>query len=84
MALASTTCATKDPIWLKGTFLVTTGSSLDAELEELEMLEVSLVLIEVFVVDWLEEFGELSKEGKVVPQLTTSNVNKGVMDVFFI
>jgi hypothetical protein len=79
MALASTTCATKDPIWLKGTFLVLSGGSLVVLLVELDVL----VLEEELDVE-LELLTELSKEGKVVPQLTTSNVNKGVINVFFI
>jgi hypothetical protein len=55
------------------------GVSLVVLLVELDVL----VLEEELDVE-LELLTELSKEGKVVPQLTTSNVNKGVINVFFI
>jgi hypothetical protein len=59
---------------------------LDVELELLTTLEDE-VISEIRLLSSCEEskeLTELSKEGKVVPQLTTSIVNKGVMNVFFI
>ena len=56
------------------------------ELELVTIFEVE-VFSEIMLLSACEEskeLTELSKEGKVVPQLTTSNVIKGAIIIFFI
>lgn len=90
--MASTTWATNDPISLKGTFLLLTGSSID---ELAELFEEGKEIEELFEDELDEkvedetEFNETEfemelEDGNTVPQLIISIVNKGANIILFI
>jgi hypothetical protein len=54
------------------------------ELEELDMLVLADELDDVWLFEVVEDRVELSIEGKVIPQLTTSIIDNGAMIIFFI